>query len=48
MFAGVAVTGLSRFGDTIGGVTIFGEQWDRDLLSDVKQAAAFLRMKGGI
>jgi hypothetical protein len=35
---------LSRWDDGIGGVTIAGEH-HRDLLSDVKEATAFLRSK---
>jgi hypothetical protein len=43
-FWGVAVWGLSRWDDAIGGVTIHGEH-GHDLLEDVKEAAAFLRSK---
>ena len=39
-----AVWDLSRWDDAIGGVTISGEH-HRDLLEDVKEAAAFLRSK---
>ena len=35
---------VSRWDDNLGGVTIEGEH-DRDLLADVKEAAAFLRLK---
>jgi hypothetical protein len=35
---------LSRWDDEVGGVTIAGEHY-RDLLADVKEAAAFLRSK---
>jgi hypothetical protein len=37
-------TGVSRLGDTTGGVSVAGEDVP-DLLDDVKKAAAFLRSK---
>ena len=43
-FLGKMVLGLSRLGDTTGGVTVAGEP-ERDLLDDVKKAATFLRTK---
>jgi hypothetical protein len=43
-FWGQLVWDLSRWDDVTGGVTIAGEH-DRDLLADVKAAAAFLRSK---
>ena len=43
-FFGVAVFDLSRFDDTIGGVTL-GRDRDIDLLEVVKRAAAFLRQQ---
>ena len=43
-FWDVAVWDLSRWDDATGSVTIAGEH-ERDLLADVKQAAAFLRSK---
>jgi hypothetical protein len=44
MYWDVFVWDLSRWDDEVGGVTIAGEH-DRDLLADVKEAAAFLRSK---
>jgi hypothetical protein len=41
---GEAVWDLSRWEDSVGGVTVAGEH-DRDLQVDVKEAAAFLRSK---